>query len=1150
MLVSQTSFLLILLLLVGCNPEQTAVSEEFQPGIEISRANSYITTSSSEVFMGETATVTLHLKDQKGSPYISNLPSISFFIKGGVSAGTFSPFINNQDGSYTTTFTAATPGSPAILNAMVDNIALTGNLPSIEVIPIVQLDWLPLTHNFGTVALGETSTAQSFTLTNSDVGVATDCSPPSLTNSSDFTIVTDNCGTSDLGGSSSCSVTLVANPGTEGIKTTTLSRSCVVGDQASTSSEAIKVTGVPLPTLAWDPLNEAFYPTAVGELTESRTFTLTNDGPGVAIDCSAPTLSNTTDFKISIDNCGVNDLAAASSCSVNIQGTPQSTGSKYTTLSRSCRIGGVVSTTVDGISLSASNPVPSLSWSNPSFNFGEVKLGTSSPVLNLSLLNKGFGDATGCSTPVLSNTTDFTLVEDGCAAADLAKNGKCTLLVKATPATAGAKTATLTRSCAVGGTISTSLTTAGHSASPIELTSGSNHNCALMSDGTVKCWGNNGSRQLGDGNYLNTPLPVGVMDLTGVSAISSNHDHNCAVINDGSVKCWGVNNYGQLGDGTKLARTTPVTVSALTGATAVAVGSSFSCALLSDSQVKCWGGNSYGQLGNGSTTESLTPVTVTGLSGVIAISAGSTHACALLTDGTGQCWGLNNANQLGDGTGVSKSSPVVISNLIDANKIFLGANSSCAVKIDKTVHCWGSGFAKTPYPISGLSNVDKISLNIQHRCAALMDGSIQCWGYNSYGQNGDGSNSYKSSPTTVSGISGAVDVSTGNYHSCSLLDDGSVRCWGRNDYGQLGDSQFNFNTEPVRLGISNVLKTVNGSQFSCALKSDNTVNCWGQNNYGQLGDGSRNFRATPAPVTGLSSVSEISAGNNHVCALLFDGTIQCWGQNGSGQIGDGSGLTSIISPAPVQGISTATAITTGELHSCALLADKTIKCWGAGSFGQLGDGTGISSRTPVEVTSINNARGISAGNRHTCAHLEDGRAKCWGSNAGGLLGDGTTIKRNSPVDVQGLTNVTSMAAGNSHTCALLEDKTGRCWGGNGTGQLGNGGTSQQLTPKPIMRLTNAISMTSSSNHNCALLTDGSLKCWANNSQGQLGTGDKSVAFTPISVYGLASAAAVSTAQGANSTCSTLTNGDVYCWGDNSYSQLMFNEFQIRRVSGF
>jgi alpha-tubulin suppressor-like RCC1 family protein len=180
----------------------------------------------------------------------------------------------------------------------------------------------------------------------------------------------------------------------------------------------------------------------------------------------------------------------------------------------------------------------------------------------------------------------------------------------------------------------------------------------------------------------------------------------------------------------------------------------------------------------------------------------------------------------------------------------------------------------------------------------------------------------------------------------------------------------------------------------------------------------------PVVVSGLASAAALTAGYNHACALLADGTMRCWGSNVYGQLGDPSTPPSGSSaPVAVSGVTTVAAVTAGAYHTCALLVDGTLRCWGQNDLGQLGDGTLTSSSTPVTVHGITGAAGVRGGGGHTCALLVDGTVQCWGNNYQGQLGDGTTAPSSTPVAVAGITGAVAIAAGWQHTCAVLRDGT-------------------------------------------------------------------------------------------------------------------------------
>ena len=192
----------------------------------------------------------------------------------------------------------------------------------------------------------------------------------------------------------------------------------------------------------------------------------------------------------------------------------------------------------------------------------------------------------------------------------------------------------------------------------------------------------------------------------------------------------------------------------------------------------------------------------------------------------------------------------------------------------------------------------------------------------------------------------------------------------------------------------------------------------------------------------------MSAGGEYTCVRLSDGTAKCTGRNQFGQHGDGPWTNSSVL-GPVSGITTATRVTAGDEFACALLADGTARCWGLGESGQRGDGSfGTFALTPVAVNGLTGAVGLAAGYGHTCALLSNATMRCWGENREGQLGNGTTANPGTaqPVTVSGITGATAFTTGAYHTCAVLGNGTVRCWGRNGQGQLGNGTYTSSSTP--------------------------------------------------------------------------------------------------------
>jgi alpha-tubulin suppressor-like RCC1 family protein len=357
---------------------------------------------------------------------------------------------------------------------------------------------------------------------------------------------------------------------------------------------------------------------------------------------------------------------------------------------------------------------------------------------------------------------------------------------------------------------------------------------------------------------------------------------------------------------------------------------------------------------------------------------------------------------------------------------------------------------------------------------------------------------------TASGADTPKAVSAGGEYTCVAFPDGTVHCAGRNQFGQLADGTLDNSSVLVVSDLTAVTGVAAGDEFGCALLGDGTARCWGLGESGQRGDGTLTQMATvPVAVSGLNSAVAITAGYNHACALLADGTMRCWGSNVYGQLGDPSTPPAGSSlPVVASAITSAVAITAGAYHTCALLVDGTLRCWGQNDLGQLGDGTSSSSSTPVTVRGITGATDVRGGGQHTCALLVDGTVQCWGNNYQGQLGDGTATPSFTPVRVVGITGAIAVAAGWQHTCAVLRDGTVQCWGEDVFGQLGDGTMRNSSTPVPAAGIAGAVGVTSGWwHHSCALLADGTVRCWGVNDWGQLGNGTTASSSTPVTMTG-------------------------------------------------
>jgi alpha-tubulin suppressor-like RCC1 family protein len=291
------------------------------------------------------------------------------------------------------------------------------------------------------------------------------------------------------------------------------------------------------------------------------------------------------------------------------------------------------------------------------------------------------------------------------------------------------------------------------------IVAGRFYTCALKTDATVTCWGNNSFCDLGSActldsssgdavgaEYVVTPTVVSGISrpVTAISigaAANGQSEYTCVLLSDGTVQCWGPGTFVV----EQTARTIPLMATTIAGVTNVAelaLSDGFACARFTDGTVGCWGAILAGQ-------DSGPPFTapsavVTGLSGVVAIAAGGGHACALLGGGTVECWGGNQVGELGDGSTMNSLAPVAVNDLNGAVSIAAANLYSCAVLADGTVKCWGwypghpSSAVPTPTAIPGLTGVRSISAAQTTACVVVSGGRIECWGDDSTGQLGTG----------------------------------------------------------------------------------------------------------------------------------------------------------------------------------------------------------------------------------------------------------------------------------------------------------------------------------------------------------------------------------------------------------------------------
>jgi alpha-tubulin suppressor-like RCC1 family protein len=475
---------------------------------------------------------------------------------------------------------------------------------------------------------------------------------------------------------------------------------------------------------------------------------------------------------------------------------------------------------------------------------------------------------------------------------------------------------------------------------------GNFHVCGVRADGTTRCWGDNGSGQLGVGHTNPVLSPTAVPTLSQVVGGGGGMAQTCWLrANTESLACAGANNHGQLGNGdpTHASQSTPVNVqlgelvfqgvvpfgyfqqveTAFTAGGVVDAGQCHVCAVrntfslasfTTQREVVCWGKGDSGQLGHGSMPLfSASPVVVGGIAEpVVALSAGGDHSCALTSGGRVWCWGANSFGQLGIGTNANASTPQLISTLTEVVQITTGQHHTCSLHVNGRAWCWGRGndgqlgrgtSSDSNVPVEVLlsantpmTDITSLSAGWSHTCARRVNGEVRCWGEGSFSRNGHPTGKdllLAGDPLAFPSGFRPVRLSAGEMHTCALSDNGSVACWGGNVGNRLAlGSPFNTQGEiespQIVAGLTGVVGLQGGGSTLCAVKSDGTAQCWGVNASGTVGNGFSGATVTmPTTVTGLSEVVSVTSDCNVSCAMLANGSVRCWGSDSNGSLGNG-----------------------------------------------------------------------------------------------------------------------------------------------------------------------------------------------------------------------------------------------------------------------
>eukprot|EP00004_Rigifila_ramosa_P017481 TRINITY_DN4261_c0_g1_i13.p1 TRINITY_DN4261_c0_g1~~TRINITY_DN4261_c0_g1_i13.p1 ORF type:complete len:3428 (-),score=662.20 TRINITY_DN4261_c0_g1_i13:17-9130(-) len=785
---------------------------------------------------------------------------------------------------------------------------------------------------------------------------------------------------------------------------------------------------------------------------------------------------------------------------------------------------------------------------------------------------------------------------------------------------------------------------------------GQSFTCALLVSGSVYCWGDSTFGQLGIGINTSAPSPSIPANLTGftVEMLAAGAAHVCILSTAGNVLCWGDNSAGALGVGSGPAigdqpdEMPPVLVATSGTAVYLVCGASHSCVLNSANQMQCWGLGTSGQLGDGNFVSSATPSSVVSFSQVPRrLFALGTATCAQYLTGELTCVGDNAKGQLGientSNQAAPLASPINLSSRVFA--AYGGGEFACALLVDGEVSCWGSnqdgqlglqttidiggnpadmppgraplwpvlasiyppspgdsitivgsGFGTLASNLTVLLNATACSVGVVTPLHLVCTPTVTRGFFSvSVARSGFGtSNKIATEIGTpnISTLPPSVEVQAllvidgTNFGSlasnAAVLINGldcpidsiqqlQITCYVPwmlpRVYSVLVSvvnitSAIRFVQVTGQFGLTAPLLRAGGS-FNCiGVGSLGHLSCWGLNDFGQLGIGTTaNVGDDPGEILQIVTnvggpFLDVQLGLRFGCALTISRTLRCWGDGTSGQLGQGNtnsigSVSGDMPPPNIALLGPVSAVDLGDAFACALLESGSIQCWGANSFGQLGQGNSGQLSSPSVVLNLSGfiVSGLAVGSNHTCILSAAASVTCWGRNTNGQLGIGSTGHIGDdpgempPVAVSLSNGVASISCGSSFSCAVLVNGQVQCWGSNQFGQLGSGSSGTNTgdiggeMPPPIISLpTPTFKIFCGGDFMCAHDEFGQLRCWGSNSHGQLGVGSTlDASLPPLAAITLDLVHSVQA--GVAHVCALLVNGHVACWGMGAGGQL-------------
>ena len=674
----------------------------------------------------------------------------------------------------------------------------------------------------------------------------------------------------------------------------------------------------------------------------------------------------------------------------------------------------------------------------------------------------------------------------------------------------------------------------------------------LKADGTVWSHGQNQYGQLGvgDTNSYNEPQKVKIIKNTiknedgskteiedTIKDISVGNYHVLALSETGKVYAWGYGENGQLGIGSGYNHESPVVVTdiyknQLQDIVKVEAGENVSFAITSKGKVYAWGNgyssraqlldlpenavditSKYVLTGDGKVYDISTKEQLSIVGKIVDLDEGTNHTVMLTNDGRAYAIGDNTYGQLSNGNNVpSETSPVAVRK--DSENIFTGIKEIKAG--DKT-----TVIVTTDGKVYACGMNDNNELGIENK--EILD---------------------VNTPQENKNIENVISANIGVNHVVAIKENGEVYAFGYGKNGELGNRNDNNSITPVMVG-NDIIRT---NTNNVVLKVNQQTTIEGYVDYFNIFNNDiKNINYTSKD-TSVATLEEIQENHNNdetqneskkfkikLSGKKTGTTIVTANQENTDNIGV---IQVEVVPETENEITISPNVITNGSHTISLREDGKVFTWGDNTYGQLGNGTVITSDEPVEVTFPEGTiiTQIAAGENHNVALDSNGNVWTWGRNNNYQIGN-TRENQYTPYKVSNLPKVIKIAAGNNNTMVITENNELYAWGLNAYGDLGLGTYTNKVLPKKVKGVHDIIDISGGKSHYIVLNRAGEVFATGSNLYGQLGIGNNEIGkineFQKVEIkdkIGTIDAGDIS-------NIATTVDGYVYTWGGNTYSTL-------------